>query len=200
MTGESEFNEVFLTDARVADDARIGPLGAGWRIAQTTLANERGMYGSRGFDRAADGTAIATALQLYRNGHRGDSELRARLIRLWVDSQLLGWTARRITSTDPATAVPAPVGKLGFARIQQEGFDLALQLMGEDALNGDGNGGDDRLFDEQDPRHRYLRSRANSIEGGTSEIMKNILALRILGLPADERIDNRVPWSKLRRN
>lgn len=200
ITGEADFNETFLTDVYVPDECRIGPVGAGWKIAQTTLSNERGTYGTRGFETASEGTAVRMALDLIGTSESVSPELRTRIVDLWVRSLLLGWTNQRILRNDPADVVPAPVGKLGFADVQQAGYELCIDIMAEGVLTGAAGGDDGRLFDVRDPRHMYLRSRANSIEGGTSEVMKNILATRVLGLPAEARGDQTTPWSQLPRN
>lgn len=200
LTGESEFNETFLTEVFVPDECRIGDLGAGWHIAQTTLGNERSMYGSRGFEKAAKGTAIGMALDLVRGNGGIPDDLRSRVVDLWVDSMLLGWTNMRLVRNDPYDVVPAPVGKIGFANVQQAGYELCMDLVGEAVLTGAPADVSGQLFDATDPRHGYLRSRANSIEGGTSEIMKNILAGRVLGLPSDERSNKLTPWSELPKN
>lgn len=200
MTGEADFNETFLTDVYVPDECRIGATGAGWKIAQTTLSNERGTYGTRGFETASEGTAVRMALDLAGKGEPLPAELRTRVVDLWVSSMLLGWTNQRILRNDPSDTVPAPVGKLGFAKVQQAGYELCVDIMAESILTGGDADVSGRLFDINDPRHMYLRSRANSIEGGTSEIMKNILATRVLGLPVEERGDKHTPWSELPRN
>jgi alkylation response protein AidB-like acyl-CoA dehydrogenase len=196
LTGEHEFNEVFLSGVVVSDDARIGAEGDGWRVAQSTLASERSMYGSRGFGSAAKGTAIAEALALWRNAP-GDAEQRARLTRLWIDSQVLAWTNERVTGDD---AVPPAVAKITFAEVQQRGFELCLDLVGDGVHSGAPMPGSGRLFDEDDPRHRYLRSRANSLEGGSSEVMRNVIARRVLGLPSDDQGSRVIPWSQIPRN
>jgi alkylation response protein AidB-like acyl-CoA dehydrogenase len=199
MTGESEFNEVFLSDVRVSESARIGAEGHGWKIAQTTLANERGMYGSRGFGTAARGTAIGEALALWgtRDRHPAQEALRARIIQLWIDSKVLAWTNERVSGLD---GVPAPVAKIAFARVQQRGFELCLDIMGTEVLQGALSPGAGQLFDGADARHYFLRSRANSIEGGSSEIMHNLIARRVLKMPSDDLVDRNTPWSQLARN
>ncbi len=199
LTGEREFNEVFLTDVRVDDSARIGAEGNGWRIAQTTLASERGMYGSRGFGAAARGTAIGEALTLWRGRTSQDEDeaLRLRIVQLWIDSRVLAWTNDRVAG---AEAVPPPVAKIEFARVQQRGFELCLDLMGEEILLGTNAPDGGPLFDADDVRHHFLRSRANSIEGGSSEIMHNVIARRVLGLPSDDTNKRDIPWSQLARN
>jgi alkylation response protein AidB-like acyl-CoA dehydrogenase len=198
MTGDSQFNEVFLDDVFVPDEAVVGAPDQGWLIAQTTLASERSMYGTRGFDTEDSGTSIARAMRLYHERAVQDEELKGRLVDLWMAGKLLGWTNRRIRP-DVAASVPAPVGKLGFARVEQDGWRLCADLAGEDGLLFD----DDSTAGSMDPAdvlYGYLRSRANSIEGGTSQIMRNIIAERVLGLPPEARSDKDRPWSQVPRN
>jgi alkylation response protein AidB-like acyl-CoA dehydrogenase len=209
ITGEAEFNEVYLTDVRIPDSHRIGDVGEGWRVSLTTLANERvtigGGGGGSGPKRGSG--AIAEAVRLYHERDRGDASIRDALMQLWVDAECLRLTNLR-ASAAARSGNPGPEGsiaKLALAINHQKVYDLCMNLLGADALHD---------FDytfrrpeeiglegaEGTARHMFLRSRANSIEGGTSEIMRNILGERILGLPGEPRVDKELPWSKVPRS
>jgi alkylation response protein AidB-like acyl-CoA dehydrogenase len=202
MTGDAEFNEVYLNDVRVPDSCRLGSVGAGWQVSVSTLMNERVMFGSEGRDEApAD-----LALQLYqaRGELAGDPELRARLIQLLIRARVVGFGNAR-AAAKLATGAAGPEGsisKISFAELNQDGFELCLDLLGDESM----------LYEDYtmkipdswvdrhagyDARTYFLRSRANSIEGGSTEIMRNILAERVLGLPAERRVDKDRPWSEV---
>jgi alkylation response protein AidB-like acyl-CoA dehydrogenase len=209
ITGEAEFNEVFFTDARVDDADRLGGEGEGWRVAITTLMNERVSIGG-GVSRRGVGP-IDMAVRVYKERFGGNSSpharaLRDRLMRLWVASEATRLTNQRAADLR-RRGTPGPEGsvaKLAFAEQNKLISELALDLLGADGMvhsntypkvrpTGVGMGGDDvhKLF---------LRSRANSIEGGTSEVMRNILGERVLGLPGDVRGDKDVPWKDVPRS
>ncbi len=209
ITGEAEFNEVYLTDARIPDSWRIGDVGDGWRVSLTTLANERvtiggGGGGSGGPKRG--GGAIAEAVRIYKE-KGGDAARRDQLMRVWTDAECLRLTNLR-ASAAARVGNPGPEGsvaKLALAINNQRIFELCMNLLGTDALDGF-----DYTFrrpeevgldgEEGSARHMFLRSRANSIEGGTSEIMKNILGERVLGLPGEPRVDKTLPWAQVPRS
>jgi alkylation response protein AidB-like acyl-CoA dehydrogenase len=207
ITGQAEFNEVYLSDVRIPVADRLGAVGEGWRVAMTTLMNERVAIGRRG-SRRGDGP-IAAALKEFRKAAddgRADASDRDRLIRLWTKAE-----AARLTNVRAAaktgTKVPGPEGsiaKLGFAELNKAIFELCVDLQGNDGL----------LFDSYemsqperssgggsaDVRRAFLRSLANSIEGGTSEVMRNILGERVLGLPGEPRADRDLPWKDIPRS
>ena len=206
ITGEAEFNEVYLTDVRIPDAERLGAVGEGWRVSLTTLMNERVAIGGGGGGRNTG--AIGEALRLWREAPervRGDVARRDRMMRLWVEAEV-----NRLTNMRAANArrlgTPGPEGsvaKLGFAELNQRVFELCVELSGpagmlygsyemvrptEASLSG------------RDTQKMFLRSRANSIEGGTSEIMRNILGERVLGLPGEPRTDKDLPWTEVPRS
>jgi alkylation response protein AidB-like acyl-CoA dehydrogenase len=201
ITGEAEFNEVFLTDAVVADDQRLGAVGDGWRVAMATLMNERVSIGGGNLPR--EGGMIHSAAATWRK----QPELRTpglhdRLIRLWADAEVARLAGARMRQ-QLAAGQPGPEGsaaKLVFARLNQEISGLEVELAA-----GDGLGYDDWTmrrpessnFYGRDVGYRYLRAKGNSIEGGTSEILRNIIAERVLGLPPEIRVDKDVPWKDL---
>ncbi len=204
MTGEAEFNEVFFTDVRIPDDQRLDEVGAGWRVATTTLMNERVAIGG-GVPARASGP-IHYALDVYRAKPGRSVVERDRLMRAWVRAEVQRLTNMRARELRRA-GTPGPEGsvaKLAGAELNKHVYDLCVDLMGMAGTLYTGHyemvrpdtAGEARA----DVRHSFLRSRANSIEGGTSEIMRNILGERVLGLPGEPRYDRDVPWSEVPRN
>jgi len=208
MTGEAEFNEVYMTEVRVPDADRIGDVGEGWRVAMTTLSNERTTIGGGGGAPPRGSGSIAEAVRIYRSDGAGRSAVeRDRLMQLWIETEVLRLTNMRASQNRKA-GNPGPEGsiaKLMFAEVNKRIFDLCVDLLGADGLVGYdytmrrsevlglvGPAGTSRKF--------FLRSRANSIEGGTSEIQRNILGERILGLPGDVRVDKELPWAQVPRS
>ena len=203
MTGDAEFNEVYFTDARVPDAERLGGVGEGWHVAITTLMNERVSIGATVGARGSG--AIATALRLWERRDDKDPVLRDRLLALWVEAE-----AHRLTSLRAAANAlsgnPGPEGstaKLHYAELNQRIYELCETLLGAEGMLYDGY--EMRRPDSVGslggaPQRMFLRSRANSIEGGTSEIMRNILGERVLGLPGDVRVDKGRPWSEVPRS
>ena len=203
ITGEAEFNEVFLTDAPIPDTDRIGAVGDGWRVAQATLMNERIAIGGGTLPR--EGGMIAGAAAAWRDR----PELRTpglhdRLLRLWVEAEVARIAGARLRQ-QLAAGQPGPEGsaaKLIFARLNQEISAFEVELAGGEGLLYDDwamrrPGGAN--FYGRGPGFRYLRARGNSIEGGTSEILRNIVAERVLGLPPEIRVDKDVAWKDLPR-
>ena len=206
ITGEAEFNEVFLTNVRIPDSQRLGAEGEGWRVANATLNNERVSIG--GHDTEREGGMIGRVAQTWRE-HPGahTPELRDRLVRLWVDAEVFRMTGQRLRQK-LAKGQPGPEGsamKLSFARIAQELSGLEVELLGDDGLRYESDQGwtlvrpDHVDFTGRDAGYRYLRAKGNSIEGGTSEILRNIVAERVLGLPGEHRVDKDRPWKEVAR-
>jgi alkylation response protein AidB-like acyl-CoA dehydrogenase len=190
-TGEAEFNEVFFTDARIPDANRIGGVGEGWKVARTTLMNERVALGARAEPRESG--MIGPVARTWRGQPQlRTHELHARVLKLWAEAEVARLAGERLRQ-QIAAGEPGPEGsaaKLALARLNQEISALEVEL----------NVGDGLLYDEWElrragfsdyygrgPGYRYLRTRANSIEGGTSEILRNIVAERVLGLPPEPR-------------
>jgi alkylation response protein AidB-like acyl-CoA dehydrogenase len=201
ITGEAEFNEVFLTDVWVPDSQRLGDEGQGWAVANATLSNERVAIGGKAAPR--EGGMIGVVARTWRDRpERRTPELHDRLLRLWVDAEVSRLTGARLRQK-LAQGQPGPEGsamKLAFARLAQQLSGLELELLGEDGLRFD-----DWTLTRPDrvdllargAGYRYLRAKGNSIEGGTSEILRNIVSERVLGLPSEHRVDKDVPWKEL---
>ena len=207
ITGEAEFNEVYLTEVRVPDADRIGDIGEGWRVSMTTLMNERTTIGGGGGAPPRGSGAIAEAVRIWQEEVTDKSPaVRDQLMRLWIEAEALRLTNVRASQNRKA-GNPGPEGsiaKLKFAEVNMAIYELCVDLLGADGLVGydyemrraenlglTGPAGSSRKM--------FLRARANSIEGGTSEIQRNILGERVLGLPGEPRVDKDVPWSQVPR-
>ncbi|MEU3556565.1 acyl-CoA dehydrogenase family protein [Streptomyces fragilis] len=203
ITGEAEFNEVFLSDVRIPDAHRLGEVGDGWRVAQTTLNNERVAIGGSPIPR--EGGMIGKVAATWRD--RPDlrtHDLHQRLLDLWVEAEAARLTGARLRQQLVA-GQPGPEGagmKLSFARLNQQISGLEVELLGEEGLLYEDwtmVRPEQVNFTGRDAGYRYLRSKGNSIEGGTSEVLLNIVAERVLGLPAEPRTDKDVAWKDLAR-
>ncbi|HKX76311.1 MAG TPA: acyl-CoA dehydrogenase family protein [Acidimicrobiia bacterium] len=203
ITGEAEFNEVYFTDARIPDGDRLGEVGDGWRVALTTLMNERVAIGNTQLPRG--GGAIAEAVAVWKEKGHTDPYLRDELMRLWCEAEALRLTTARADQMR-SQGTPGPEGstaKLYWADLNQRITSFTVDLLGAEGLLVPGGypylapeeAGTGRLSRQRS----FLRARANSIEGGTSEIMKNILGERVLGLPGEPRIDKDLPWKDVPR-
>ncbi|MGX1707982.1 acyl-CoA dehydrogenase family protein [Streptomyces albidoflavus] len=203
ITGEAEFNEVFLTDVRIPDAHRLGEVGDGWQVARTTLMNERVSIG--GSTGGRESGMIAPLARTWRERPELRTHaLHQRLITLWVEAEVARLTGERLRQ-QLAVGQPGPEGsglKLSFARLNQQISGLEVELLSDEGL----------LYDDwtmrrpelvdftgRGPGYRYLRSKGNSIEGGTSEVLLNIVAERVLGLPTEPRTDKDVAWKDLAR-
>lgn len=209
ITGEAEFNEVYMTDVRVPDAHRIGEVGEGWRAALTTLMNERTAIGGGGGGNAKRRGPIDEAIRLWkeRPADMRDRAHKETLMKLFCTSEALRLTNMRAAQAAKA-GNPGPEGsiaKLMLADFNKRVTEFSVELMGAagmidydftfrrpETLSVDGSDGG--------VRHAFLRVRANSIEGGTSEIMRNILGEQVLGLPGEPRVDKDLPWSKVPRS
>jgi len=200
ITGEHDFNEVYLDEARVADANRIGSEGEGWKVANSTLSGERQMIagpGSGGVDRIG-GSGVDHLIALARaRGLNHDSMVRQRLAALWSGERIRRWTNSRVRDNARAGRVgpESSVGKIAQGEANLRTQELAVDLLAMDALAWDGAG-------LEYPREVYgfLRSRANTIEGGTSEVNRNVLGERVLGLPREPDPWLDVPWQDVPRS
>jgi alkylation response protein AidB-like acyl-CoA dehydrogenase len=178
ITGEAEFNEIFFTDVAVPKENLLGEVGGGWRVAMTTLSHERGTFGFA-LAGALD-VAVRRLVALARERAGTDALVRDRVAREWIDLQALRYTNYRALARLERTGVPGPEGsvaKLRWSEANQRLTKLAIEIIGREAQAADGDGAPAYW------RHQQLRSRGNTIEAGTSEILRNIIAERVLGLP-----------------
>ncbi len=179
ITGHAEFNEIFFTDVHVPKENLLGEVGGGWQVAMTTLLHERGTLG---FALAATlDAAVRKLIALAKERKVTDAILRDRIAREWIELQALRYTNMRSLSTLVKTGIPGPEGsssKLVWSENNQRLTKLALEVLGSHAQLTDGGGYADGYW-----QYQQLRSRGNTIEAGTSEILRNIIAERVLGLP-----------------
>jgi alkylation response protein AidB-like acyl-CoA dehydrogenase len=203
LTGEAEFNEVFLSGVRLPDTNRLGAVGEGWKVAQTTLMNERVAIGGNAMPR--EGGLLGIVAKTWReHPELRTPDLHERLLRLWVDAETARLAGTRLRQ-QLAVGAPGPEGsamKLAFARLQQALSGLEVELAGEDGLRyDDWTMRRPELVDMigREAGYRYLRAKGNSIEGGTSEVLRTIIAERVLGLPSEPRVDKDVAWKDLPR-
>jgi alkylation response protein AidB-like acyl-CoA dehydrogenase len=174
ITGEAEFNEIFFTDVEVPVANRLGDEGDGWNVAMTTLLHERATLGFA--LTAALDTSVRRLISTASEHVDTDDRLLERVGREWIELQALRYTNYRALGTYQQTGIPGPEGsgvKLRWSEANQRLTKLALELLGPDGiLVGDGWW-----------QHQQLRSRGNTIEAGTSEVLRNIIAERVLGMP-----------------
>ena len=211
MGGEVEFNEVFLSDVRIPDAQRVGPVGEGWTVANATLSGERQMVsgsGSGGVDRIGGSGAdrlVRLARQASAAGRpRGwdDPTVRQDLMRLYSEERIRQWTNQRVRSGLQAGRSPGPessIGKVHQGDLNQRMQLLAVDLVGLPGQAWPGSGGsyaDDIPYEVAG----MLRSRANTIEGGTEEVNKNVVAERVLALPREPDAYRRTPWRDVPRS
>jgi alkylation response protein AidB-like acyl-CoA dehydrogenase len=203
LTGDAEFNEVYLSDVHLPDDLRLGAEGDGWRVSMTTLMHERVSIGG---GRAKRGSgAIAQAVDVWKATGCDDPVRRDHLMKLWVAAEVNRLTNIRAGQMRRA-GTPGPEGsvaKLAFAELNQAISELCVNLMGAEGqlyTDYDSPRRESVGFFTGDPRYFFLRSRANSIEGGTSEVLRNILGERVLGLPGEPRTDKDLPWKDVPRS
>jgi len=202
--GEVDFNEVFLDEVRVPDGHRLGPVGEGWRVANATLAGERQMVsgaGSGGVDRIGGAGADRLVRRAVELGRIDDPVVRQQLMALYSEERIRGWTNERVRATVRAGGTPGPaasIGKVHGASLNQRLQLLAADLLGMDAAAwpSDGTWAETMPFEVTG----MLRSRANTIEGGTSEVNRNILGERVLGLPREPDPWHDLPWEDVPRS
>jgi alkylation response protein AidB-like acyl-CoA dehydrogenase len=218
--GEVDFNEVFLDGARVPDSYRVGPVGDGWKVANATLSGERQMVsgsGSGGVDRIGGSGAdalVRLARRMSEEGRPGgwdDPVRRDAVVRLWAEERVREWTNLRVRAQVRAGRSPGPessIGKVHQGGLNQRIQEMAVDLLGAAALAWSDEGGGEG--DVGGPEHwaaslpyevrGMLRSRANTIEGGTTEVNKNILGERVLGLPREPDPWQGAPWREVPRS
>ncbi len=204
MTGEAEFNEVFFTDTRVPDSEMLGQPGDGWRVSLTTLMNERvsigGSIPAKGSGPIRDLVKAWKALP----DDRKDPAVLDRVMKLWSRAEILRLTNIRANQSRKM-GDPGPEGSIGkgaSAELNKDVYDAVVDLLGADGMlyGSYAMTRPDHAMGWETMQKAFLRMRANSIEGGTTEVMKNILGERVLGLPGDVRVDRDRPWSEVPRN
>jgi alkylation response protein AidB-like acyl-CoA dehydrogenase len=209
--GEIDFNEVFLDGARVPDSSRVGPVGEGWKVANATLSGERQMVsgsGSGGVDRIGGSGAdalVRLARRVSAEGRPGgwdDPVRRDAVVRLWAEERVRDWTNQRVRALMRAGRSPGPessIGKVHQGELNQRIQLLAVDLLGVGAMawpDSDSSWADSLPYQVKG----MLRSRANTIEGGTTEVNKNIVGERVLGLPREADPWSKEPWRQVPRS
>jgi alkylation response protein AidB-like acyl-CoA dehydrogenase len=204
ITGDAEFNEVFLTDARVADSDRLSGVGDGWRVSLTMMANDRVAIGGKIRPRGSG--VIGKAVSVFQRGGAHPTAVdRDRLMQLWVKAEVLRLTNLR-AQQHRSTGVPGPessIGKVVSTELNKAISSIALDLLGPEGMLKPGGypmARPNEAVGWENPQHAFLRARANSLEGGTTEILKTVLAERVLGLPGEVRVDKDLPWSQVTRS
>jgi len=203
ITGEAEFNEVYFTDVRIPDSERLGDEGEGWRVTLTTLMNERVAIGG-GIPAKGSGL-IGDAVRVWREKGHDDPALKDELMALWTRAEVLRLTNIRASQLR-SVGNPGPEGSIGKAMSADLNKDItsfSVRLLGAEGMlfpTGYTMERPRNAMAFANPQQAFLRTRANSIEGGTTEIAKNILGERVLGLPGDVRTDKDVPWTQVPRS
>ncbi len=202
ITGDAEFNEVYFTDVRISDTMRLDDVGRGWPVAITTLMNERVSIGAGPVNTAE--SPVEHLLAVWSTMGNADPVMRDRVTRIWIQAEVNRLTNAR-ASANQGAGTPGPegsVGKLAMAENVQELYNAVTDMYGAEGM----------LFTDYtmsrelitlfsgDMTRNFLRSRATSIEGGSSEVLRNVLGERVLGLPGDVRVDRDKAWSEIPRS
>ncbi|HEV7678875.1 MAG TPA: acyl-CoA dehydrogenase family protein [Candidatus Dormibacteraeota bacterium] len=190
MTGDAEFNEIYFTDVRVPRENLLGGVGEGWRVAMTTLMHERATLGVALQVRSRIAFDELITLVRAAHGASGDGEaegegalVRQKLAQLYIDTEAMRCNGYRGLTRMLRGETPGPEGsinKLMWSEVNQRLMETALEVEGPAGMLAEG---EPSAPDGGRWTYQFLRSRANSIEGGTSEVLRNILAERVLGLP-----------------
>ena len=208
ITGEAEFNEVYFTDVKIPKENILGSLGEGWRVSLTILMNERVAIGGNVRERGSG--APGHLVQLWKEKNLQDPVTQDKLIKLWIEQEAVRLTnMRAVENREKGT--PGPEGstsKLYEAEINKASYEFGMDMLGNDgllfprgyALTQPELNFENETFGFTDTQSLFLRSRANSIEGGTSEIMRNIIAERVLGLPSEPKLDKDKAWKDIPRS
>ena len=208
ITGEAEFNEVYFTDTKIPKENILGGLGEGWRVSLATLMNERVAIGGNVRERGSG--APGHLVQIWKDKDLKDPIQKDKLIELWIQQEAVRLTNIRASELREK-GTPGPEGstsKLYEAEINKASYEFGMELLGNDgllfprgySLTQPELNFDNDTFGFTDTQSLFLRSRANSIEGGTSEIMRNIIAERVLGLPGEQKLDKDKPWKDIPRS
>jgi alkylation response protein AidB-like acyl-CoA dehydrogenase len=205
LGGEIDFDEVFLDGAHVPDSQRVGAVGDGWRVANATLSGERQMVsgsGSGGVDRIG-GSGVGRLISLAAStGRSHDPVLRQELMGVYSEERIRGWTNQRVRAGLKAGRPPGPESSIG--KVHQGALNQRMQLLAVDLLGLGGMAWESQADDYASSLpyevKGMLRSRANTIEGGTTEVNKNILGERVLGLPREPDPWRDTPWRHVPRS
>jgi alkylation response protein AidB-like acyl-CoA dehydrogenase len=208
ITGEAEFNEVYFTDVKIPKENMLGAVGDGWRVSLAILMNERVAIGGNVRERGSG--APGHLVQLWKDNELDDPVTKDKLVSLWIEQEAVRLTnMRAIENREKGT--PGPEGstsKLYEAEINKSSYEFGMEMLGNEgllfprgyALTQPELNFDNETFGFTDTQSLFLRSRANSIEGGTSEIMRNIIAERVLGLPSETKLDKDKAWKNIPRS
>ena len=208
ITGEAEFNEVYFTDVKIPKENILGALGDGWRVSLAILMNERVAIGGNVRDRGSG--APGHLVQLWKDQELDDPVTKDKLISLWIEQEAVRLTNMRAFE-NREKGTPGPEGstsKLYEAEINKASYEFGMEMLGNDGLlfprgyelTQPELNFENETFGFTDTQSLFLRSRANSIEGGTSEIMRNIIAERVLGLPSEPKLDKDKAWKDIPRS
>jgi alkylation response protein AidB-like acyl-CoA dehydrogenase len=211
MTGDAEFNEVFFHEVRIPDSMRVGPEGDGWHVAITTLMNERvALSGAGSLSAEVGGSGIDRLIARHRPV--ADEHFRQRLAQAYIENRLIRLNNQRAADKRRSGAEAGPEGsitKLMQAEYNQRLQKLAVDLQGAYGVAWEGDGivptGELAWVSTATDDHRaiargFLRAQANTIEGGTSNVMRNILGERVLGLPKEPDPSRDLPWKDVPRS
>jgi alkylation response protein AidB-like acyl-CoA dehydrogenase len=201
MAGSSEFNEVFFTDVRVNDSHRLGEVGDGWKVSLTTLMHERVAVGGK--PATAPGVKemieLAKAIDTEEGNALEQSHVRQKIADVYIQDRGIALTRMRTISALSSGRTPGPessISKVVVAKMMQDMGSFAA-----DMAEGAGliQGGQDALPHLAKLQQTYLYSAGLRIAGGTDEILRNIIAERVLGLPGDKRPDKNIPFNELHK-